>query len=381
MNKRGFTLIELLAVIVILAIIAVIAVPIVLNIIDESKSNAGLRSADFYLDAVEMSVVQATLKEKNIQDGTYNILENGNICLETYDSANKTCVDSTDEGTDVNILEVEVNGETPTSGKISITNGNISSIELNYKDGKTIIKNSDGDLVYQDESGAVKLCTANTIQATALVYQNVDPLLTSSYVEEEVGLLASTDGDAFAKGVAYTCNFIDGSEANNMTFFVLSSTEETVTLIAGFNLKATSGNTHTVVWSSDGNNHEDETEDKQAVTAKAALTERTSNWSSANGGKLSEEQMLTIKLPTAYQIAEALGQTFSGSSISGLPTWLTSYTKAPVAYGYWTSTPYAGSSDFAWFVSSSGSVGNTDVIEDSLDIGVRPVITISKSNV
>ena len=46
MNKKGgFTLIELLAVIVILAIIAVIAVPIVLNIIDESKDNAGLRSA------------------------------------------------------------------------------------------------------------------------------------------------------------------------------------------------------------------------------------------------------------------------------------------------------------------------------------------------
>ena len=67
MNKRGFTLIELLAVIVILAIIAVIAVPIVLNIIDESKENATLRSADFYLDAVEMSVAQTTLKNKNIE--------------------------------------------------------------------------------------------------------------------------------------------------------------------------------------------------------------------------------------------------------------------------------------------------------------------------
>ena len=49
--KKGFTLIELLAVIVILAIIAVIAVPIVLNIIEESKSNSttSFSSSKIYL--------------------------------------------------------------------------------------------------------------------------------------------------------------------------------------------------------------------------------------------------------------------------------------------------------------------------------------------
>ena len=45
--KKGFTLIELLAVIVILAIIALIATPIVLNIINDTKESASLRSADF----------------------------------------------------------------------------------------------------------------------------------------------------------------------------------------------------------------------------------------------------------------------------------------------------------------------------------------------
>ena len=68
--KKGFTLIELLAVIVILilAIIAVIAVPIVLNIINESKDNAGLRSAEMYVKAAELSIAQSTLKDKNIRD-------------------------------------------------------------------------------------------------------------------------------------------------------------------------------------------------------------------------------------------------------------------------------------------------------------------------
>ena len=362
MNKKGFTLIELLAVIVILAIIAVIAVPIVLNIIDESKSNAGLRGADFYLNAVEYTISDAYLNHGGLTDGEYPITPEGNLC--------KTALPCSEENT----LKVEVNGETPTSGKIAINSGNISSIELNYKDGKTIVKNSDGDLVYQEITEPIKLCIANTTKATALVWQGSDdPALETSYATGEVGLIASTDG-AYTPGVAYTCNFIDDNETNNMTFFVLSSTEETVTLISGANFG------ETVAWSSDGDNHKDETEDKQAVTAKAALAERTANWSSANGGKLSEEQMLTIKLPTAYQIAEAVGQTFSGSSISGLPTWLNSYTKAPVAYGYWTSTPKAEDSLSAWYVSYDGSV-DYGVVEDGYGCGVRPVITISKSNV
>ena len=63
--KKGFTLIELLAVIVILAIIALIATPIVLNIINDSKESAVLRSADFYLDAVELSIAQRALENKS----------------------------------------------------------------------------------------------------------------------------------------------------------------------------------------------------------------------------------------------------------------------------------------------------------------------------
>ena len=370
--KRGFTLIELLAVIVILAIIALIATPIVIDIISDTKASALLRSAEFYLDGVEFSIANAKLNNRTIKDGVYNILETGNICLEDYDETTKECKDK-DSDAKNNELKVEVNGDKPSSGTITITNGEISDISLNLGN-KDIVKNEKGELVYQEENDPIKLCTANTTKANVLVWKgSADPALESSYAEEEVGFLASTDG-AYTPGVAYTCNFIDDSEENNMTFYVLSSTEDTVTLISGANLDGT------VAWSSDGSNHKDETEDKQAVTAKAALAERTSNWSSANVGKLSEEQMLTIKLPTAYQIAEAVGQTFSGSSISGLPTWLTSHAKAPVSYGYWTSTPFAGSSTDAWHVSYYGAV-DYSLANDRSNSGLRPVITISKSNI
>lgn len=57
-NKKGFTLIELLAVIVILAVIALITTPIVLNLINDAKESANLRSVEAYAKALEYGVIQ-----------------------------------------------------------------------------------------------------------------------------------------------------------------------------------------------------------------------------------------------------------------------------------------------------------------------------------
>ena len=105
--KNGFTLIELLAVIVILAIIALIAVPIVLNIINDAKESSLLRSAEFYLDAVEYTIADAFLYHGGLSNGRYPITPNGDIC-----KVNETsCQES-------NILKVEVSGDKPTGGYI-----------------------------------------------------------------------------------------------------------------------------------------------------------------------------------------------------------------------------------------------------------------------
>ena len=140
--KKGFTLIELLSVIVILAIIALIATPIVLNIIKDTKESAQLRSAEMYLKRVETSMANSTLNNKKINDNTYQIMNNGDICLTALEE---------DKCSEESILKVEINGELPISGTVTIENGKIKDIELIYLNKKTIVYNSNKKLIYKEE--------------------------------------------------------------------------------------------------------------------------------------------------------------------------------------------------------------------------------------
>ena len=124
MKNKGFTLIELLAVIVILAIIALIAVPIVLNIIKDSKENATIRSAELYLDAVNMAIARNSMTTAFPSGETEcGINPDGNLlCSEV--------------GSDP--IPVDINGDVPTGGQIKFSNGKI------VKDSETYLIMSDG---------------------------------------------------------------------------------------------------------------------------------------------------------------------------------------------------------------------------------------------
>ena len=109
-NKKGFTLIELLAVIVVLAIIALIATPIVMNTIKKSQKGAAERSADSYIRDVETAVATKRL-EGEILEGIYTINDKENL-----------------EGNGLTKpLEIEMNGNKPTSGIIKISNGQVTT--------------------------------------------------------------------------------------------------------------------------------------------------------------------------------------------------------------------------------------------------------------
>ena len=207
MNKRGFTLIELLAVIVILAIIALIATPIVLSIINQSKESARLRSAEMYLKGVETSVASAIIHEKNVKDGTHPITPTGDICLGTLQGTGKTAT------CDGEVLEVQMNGEVPTSGTVKIGSGKITDIAFTYSNGKTIVK-KDGKLVYEG---------SETSEEEPKKFADV-----CTYVS----------GTEKIAGAKYSCEVKEGTSYN---FYVLTTPKEgdtTINLIMDQNINS-----------------------------------------------------------------------------------------------------------------------------------------------
>ena len=115
--KKGFTLMELLAVIVLLAIIATIAIPIFLKAISKSKETSFERRADLYVEAAEVAIATENL------DGNFNpeecvVQENGNIKCDND-----------------KVLEVEMKGDKPTYGTLTISGGKvINFIDLKFED-------------------------------------------------------------------------------------------------------------------------------------------------------------------------------------------------------------------------------------------------------
>ena len=135
--KKGFTLIELLAVVVILAVIALIATPVVLNIIDDSKESVVVRSAEGYLRALEYEIAKTYATTSKITDGTYNVLSNGDLCIDGYE--NNRCTGK--------ILHVDYKNEGPVSGTITLKSAKITNYELNYNSGIMVADGRIGEII------------------------------------------------------------------------------------------------------------------------------------------------------------------------------------------------------------------------------------------
>ena len=341
MKRKGFTLIELLAVIVVLAIIALIATPIVMNTIKKSKKGAAERSADSYIKQVETAVAEERLSKNEVLEGEYQITSDGNLCRD------KSASCSDDEK-----IKIEMSGTKPTSGKIKITNGSVDQTSSSMTIGDyTVSYNSTKKTYEAIEKGNTPqvevLCTAKTAATTGNV-----------------------PSGNYAYGDEYTCELGDNDEK---TFFVLETNGDNVSLIMNKTIDSngkgtTSGNT--VTWCKSGSDNS-----CAADGALEYLKTSTTGWT-----KLDEDQ---ITLPSGQQIATASGKTFDASSFSEyseLPTWL--YGNLNVngnLHGYWTSTPKSLSSNLAWNVDYVGHLDNDDVGRRNA-YGVRPVITVSKSN-
>ena len=360
MKQKGFTLIELLAVIVILAIIAVIATPMVLNTIDDARKGAAKSSAYSYIEEVETEVAK------------YMLDNNG-----TSYSAGKYDIStlSTDLG-------VEVKGDAPSAGNICIgSNGVVTKASLkinNYVvsyDGKETAT-TDLDEIEDISCDGITSGDITTPEVVNTIYANG----TAIYYNPETNTTCTE-----AEAVSTT-----GTKAGCMKWYTFNDSTESTTV----NMILDHNTTALVAWNSSGNNADGMNE------VATSLTSDTSTWTSG----------LNPRLITADEIAQITGNTTFNSATSTYDegfffdsnsqtqtattqgasnyAWLYDYTNECTSngcnvadssnYGYWTSTPIAGSPYKAWLVARIGLLDDY-YVDYASSFGVRPVITVSKS--
>ena len=325
MKKKGFTLIELLAVIVVLAIIALIATPIVMNTIEKSKKGAAERTADSYIGAVETTVATKRL-EGDILEGTYTINDKGNL-----------------EGNGLTEpLEIEMNGNKPSGGTITIKDGQVTT------DSRMTVGSY--EVAYNP--------TTKKYEAKGSSSSEDDTPVTLTCELQE--------GTSQTVGAKYTCHL-----DFDRPFYVLETSGDNISLIMDRNFV---GGFSTVPWCIDGGNDNPTCENINSNGEESLLK----NVQDIFGGNIS------VSFPTASQIAMASGKSFNNNSVSGLATWIYDYLEGTAnsesqVYGYWTTSPCIDDSEFAWTVYRDGSIAKLEVNDDGGNYGVRPVITISKS--
>ena len=388
MKRKGFTLIELLAVIVVLAIIALIATPIVMNTIKRSKKGAAERSADSYVKQVEVAVAEERLSKNEVLEGEYQITSDGNLCRDKSASCS-----------DDNKIKIEMSGTKPTSGKIKITNGSVDQSSSNMTIGDYDVTYNPAKKTYEaTEKGST---TTKTYSNGEVVYFNVTTgEKCSDYKETQSNTGTKTGCMKF-----YAFNDDGGSNVNllldhNTTAEVLWNL--TVSTASGPKEVLNQLKKDTALW-------------QGTITPENYSIDQSEQGS---GVKYAVDYSdYKARLITAQEVAQITGNTTfdekTSSSIFYFDTntttesktckygntsgcnygWLYDRTDTDCTnygclnnsdlstYGYWTISPNASTSGYAWCVYYNGGTLTNGYVGGAHRHGVRPVITVAKSNI
>ena len=171
----------------------------------------------------------------------------------------------------------------------------------------------------------------------------------------------------FNYGDEYTCKV--GDSYTN-TFFVLKNNTNSVSLIMKENY-TDSYVPKTVSWCTD-----DGTTNTCKNISSTGSTAPTGKDYLGHIKSIFNEEEITVSFPTYDQIYIA-----AGNITSSLPVWLydnLSSNSSP--YGYWTSTPASAAPRYAGYVYYGGNLSN-HTVDASSTYGLRPVITLSKSEI
>ena len=350
MKNKGFTLIELLAVIVILAIIALIATPIILNIIDSTKEESVKRSIDHYMSAVTNTIAAANLKDAT-----------GGVTPERCDVATDDGISWIScflkDGTVLDDIKVEVDGETPTSGEIYFSNGKITEINITMPDGNTYELDEKGNVVKSEEG------TGESLAKVCEVLEDND----SNAVPSRGDLIVckpmpNSAGERFYVIEANTSQIV------MLTMYNLSSTTYTQDISDKDRMLSKNGIdfANSKYWSEAGYVYNEKSNAWDYINNYVSYLKNTVGLGSSTSGKL-----LSIEQANSLGCLNNNCSTSNFSWVVGTSYWLGSASNNGVYVMSYNS----------FIMDSCGLDGCYSVSNGTMAAGVRPVITIPRGNI
>ena len=390
MKKKGFTLIELLAVIVILGIITVIAVPKVLDIINKSRESAASSSIKLVKDAIKTQVASSDLT------GPVFTKETDGCYLFNFD-----------DQTTGNAKALEIRNKDKVSGSIKYCNNTFSDDTLKF----------DGNSIGKDEPKGKIICKRATVLHTEECTWDDTTYCCSGagYKKGEnitYGNLGTsgtlTSGDAFDCDVNGDGVYDSGTER----FYYVSdyyntstkSFENNTAVLIYYN-NISSGNPSTnSTYAYDSSN--ENWYGPRSLIAHLPTTNQWSNVSLKNitrtiFNETSENITTGGTLPSNFSYSGyaarflTLQEIKKGTGITNISKWevgeldkftyLFENTKFSIAgnsvWAWWLESARSDTSTYAWNVTGGGRIAGSDLVSRAGDIGVRPAIEVSKTNI
>ena len=390
MKKKGFTLIELLAVIVILGIITVIAVPKVLDIINKSRESAASSSIKLVKDAIKTQVASSDLT------GPVFTKETDGCYIFNFD----------DQATG-NAKILEIRNKDKVSGSIKYCNNTFSDDTLKF----------DGNSISKDEPKGKIICKRATVLHTEECTWDDTTYCCSGagYKKGEnitYGNLGTsgtlTSGDAFDCDVNGDGVYDSGTER----FYYVSdyyntstkSFENNTAVLIYYN-NISSGNPSTnSTYAYDSSN--ENWYGPRSLIAHLPTTNQWSNVSLKNitrtiFNETSENITTGGTLPSNFSYSGyaarflTLQEIKKGTGITNISKWevgeldkftyLFENTKFSIngnsVWAWWLESARSDTSTYAWNVTGGGRIAGSDLVSRAGDIGVRPAIEVSKTNI
>lgn len=216
--------------------------------------------------------------------------------------------------------------------------------------------------------GLILLILGNLASRKAMFDKEKNEILTRFNGNEDDSVICTLiSGEGYDIGAKYVCKLEDGE---SRAFYVLETNGNRVSLIMDRNFIDDTVPKY-VTWCIDGGSNN--------TTCKNITSKEEGTPLKHIQDTFGEN--VTVSFPTAIQIVTASGKTFNNTTVSGLVPWLSSnLTNDSIPIGYWTATFDSSNIENVWVVDSFKEIFSGNLEYGPSHYGVRPVITVSKSN-